>query len=63
MCRYPGPINLEYARDLTRGRLSDTRRFDAIKEYAVKRWGKTKNMKYALQWHKVIEAVDRRNWR
>ena len=55
-----GP-NLEYERDLRRGRMSDAGRFYKLDEYAYRRWERSRDMRQANQWLKIMEAVKRRS--
>ena len=53
-------VNVNYAKDQWRGRLSDRRRFIRLRRYAHRRWQTTRDMRYALRWVKFIQAIDQR---
>lgn len=61
MCgMFPGPLNVVYVRDLTRGRLHDYERFYKIRKWAEDRWRKTHDMHYAKFWIEMLAEIDRR---
>jgi len=61
MCAFsPHPCNVEYARDLLRGRIRHPRRFWRIEAYAYQRWQKTRDMAAARRWLAVMDAAKRR---
>lgn len=61
MCAYYAqPINIEYLRDLHRGRIREPSRFYRIEEYAKARWEKSREARHYSQWQKLLEAVKRR---
>ncbi len=61
MCVYGNlELNAEYERDLLRGRFSDPSRFYRLNQYAYDRWEKTRDMRHARQWLKVMDAIKRR---
>lgn len=49
-----------YINDMRRGRHSDTSRYWRLKQYAYRKWEKTKDMRHANQWRAIMEAVERR---
>lgn len=54
-------MNMDYVRDCHRGRHSDPGRFFRLDDYAYKRWQKTRDLRHAGQWLKIMEAVKRRS--
>jgi hypothetical protein len=59
MCPYArASLNIEYIRDLTRGRGWD--RFYKLEKFANKRWRDTRDMRRASQWLAILGAINRR---
>ena len=59
MCPYPmSPINVEYMRDVRRGR--DWSRFYKLAAFANRRWRDTQDLRRARQWLAIMETIERR---
>lgn len=52
------PVNRR--RDTIRGRIEHPERFDKIKQYAQKRWDRSRNLRHSRRWLGVIESIDQR---
>jgi len=55
-----GPAREGWIKDTLRGRISDTSRFRRLRDYAYRRWEKTRDLRHANQWRAIMEAIDRR---
>lgn len=54
-------IDMEYVRDVWRGRTSDRRRFERLQKFAYKRWEKTRDLHRSYQWLSLLAAIKRRD--
>jgi len=61
MCAlFPGPMRDGYVNDLMRGRLGDPSKFQKLRNFALRKWQESRDLRHCHQWLKIIESIDRR---
>jgi hypothetical protein len=59
MSAFPAGWNIEYVRDVHRGR-HGTDRFDRLRRYAERRWRLSRDLRHSHRWLGVLRKINRR---